>query len=163
MKGDGELGEHVTEADDLEVLGWVVRRRKLGSNDEAKAMVVAMIAKEDAALGALLAQRLETGLDELRAHTTPLNGRVNRHRAKRKPSVWRRRCDPRKGDVPDDLLMQHRNQRQDESIGLTECIDDERLGSIAEREPGEGARRQGADRGPVSDRLATNHDGKAVP
>ena len=72
MKGDWELRERVPKADDLKMLGWVVRRRKLGSNDEAEATIVAMVAKEDAALGASPAQRLETGLDELGAHTTPL-------------------------------------------------------------------------------------------
>ena len=43
-----------------------------------------------------------------------------------------------------DLLTKHGDERQGESIGVAQRIDDERLGPIAEREPREGADSKGA-------------------
>ena len=47
-------------------------------------------------------------------------------------------------------------------MSLAQRIDDERFRSVAEREPGEGARREGPDRVSVSDRLATNYNAKTA-
>ena len=71
------------------MLGRVSRRRKCRCNDEAETVIVTMIADEDAALGALLAHRLKTRLDELAAHTAPLQWRLNRHRTEGEPPALR--------------------------------------------------------------------------
>src|SRR5438067_1192453 len=88
MEGDGGIREGVTEADDLEMLGWV-RRCECRCNDEAKTAIVAMIADEDTPLGALLAYCLKTGLDELAAHTAPMKWRLDRHRTEGEPLALR--------------------------------------------------------------------------
>ena len=77
MKGNRGIWEGVTKSNDLEMLGWVLRWCECRGNDEAKTVIVAMIAEEDTPLGALLAYRLKTRLDELAAHTAPLKWRLD--------------------------------------------------------------------------------------
>jgi len=55
MKGDRGIREGVAKADDLEMLGWVLRRCECRCNDEAETVIVTTIADEDTPLGALLA------------------------------------------------------------------------------------------------------------
>ena len=47
MEGDGGIREGVTKADDLEMLGWVLRRCECRCNDEAETAIVAMITDEE--------------------------------------------------------------------------------------------------------------------
>jgi len=55
VEGSRGIRERVTKADDLEVLGWVLSWRVCRCTDEAETVIVAMIADEDAPLGALQA------------------------------------------------------------------------------------------------------------
>ena len=89
MKGNRGIREGVAKAENLEMLGRVLRWCECRCNDEAETVIVTMIAGEDAALGALLGYRLKTRLDELAAHTAPLQWRLNRHRTEGEPSALR--------------------------------------------------------------------------
>ena len=89
VKGNRSIREGVTKADDLEMLGRVLMRRECRCNDEAETVIVTMIADEDAALGAVLAYRLKTRLDELAADTAPLQWRLDRHRTEGEPPLLR--------------------------------------------------------------------------
>ena len=89
MKGDWRIRKRITKAQDLKMLGWVVRRCEVWSNDEAEPVIVVMITKEDTPLGAVLTYRPKAGLDELATHATPLKQRFDRHRSEGKPSVHR--------------------------------------------------------------------------
>ena len=53
--------------------------------------------------------------------------------------------------MANNLLTKHGDERQGERISVAQRIDDERLGPIAEREPGEGAGSKGADHIAVSE------------
>src|SRR5436309_14606587 len=89
MKGHRGIREGVTKADELEMLGWVLRRCECRCNDEPETVIVAMIADEDTPLGALLAYCLKTRLDELATHTPPLKWRFDRHRTEGEPPALR--------------------------------------------------------------------------
>ena len=112
MKGKRGIWGGVTKANDLEMLGWVLRCCECRCNDEAEAVIVAMIPDEDTPLGALLAYRLKTRLDELTAHTAPLQWRLDRHRSEGEPPAVGWRTYLREGDMTDDLLTKHGHERQ---------------------------------------------------
>ena len=90
MKGNRGIREGVTKAENLEMLGWILRWCECRYNDKAETVIVTMIADEDTALDALLAYRLKTRLDELAAHAAPLQWRLNRHRTEGEPPAPRR-------------------------------------------------------------------------
>ena len=138
------------------VLSWCICR----CDDEAETMVVPMIAEEDTPFGALRADCLKTRPDQLAAHTPPLKSRLDRHRSEDKPPALPRGTRLRERDMADDLLTKCGDERQGQSTGLAQCIDDERFRSVAEREPGEGARSQRPDCVPVIDRLTANDNAK---
>src|SRR5207302_9844294 len=123
---------------------------------------VAVIADEDTPLGALLAYCLKTRLDKLAAHTAPLKWRLDRHRTEGEPPALRWGTHLRERDMTNNPLTKHSDERQGECISRAQRIDDERFRSVAEREPGEGARRERPDGVPVSDRLATNYNAKTA-
>src|SRR5437762_13346362 len=112
MEGDGGIREGVTKADDLEMLGWVLRRCECRCNDEAETAIVAMIADEDTPLGALLAYCLKTRLDELAAHTAPMKWRLDRHRSEGEPPALRWRPHLRERYMANNLLTKHSDERQ---------------------------------------------------
>ena len=162
MKGNRGIREGVTKAENLEMLGRVLRWRERRCNDEAETVIVTMIADEDTALSALLAYRLKTRLDELATHTAPLQWRLDRRRTEGEPPAPRWGSHLRERDMTNDLLTKHGDERQGKCIGVAQRINDERFGSVAEREPREGARRKRPDRVPVTDRLATNYNAKTA-
>ena len=55
MKTNRSRREGFPKAGDLEMLGWILRRREIRHDDEAEATVVSMIAEKHTPLGALLA------------------------------------------------------------------------------------------------------------
>ena len=55
MKNNPGPREGFPKAGDLEMLGWILKRRELRHNDEAEALVVPMVAEKHTPLGALLA------------------------------------------------------------------------------------------------------------
>ena len=162
MKDNGRIRERVTKADKVKMPGRVLRWCECWRRDEAETTIVAMIPDQGTPLGALLAYRLKTSLDELAAHTAPLKRRFDRHGTEGKPSALLSGTHFREGDMANDLLTQHGDERQSERIGLTQGIDDERFSSVAEREPGEGARRERPDRVPVNCRLTPNCHAKTA-
>ena len=89
MKGNRGIREGVTKAENLEMLGRVLRRCEFPCNDEAETLIVTMIADEDAALGAVRAYRLKTRLDELATYASPLQWRLDRHRTEGEPPALR--------------------------------------------------------------------------
>ena len=135
MEGDGCIRERACEADDLEVLGRVFRRRECRCDDETEAAIVAMISDQDAPLGTLFAQRLKPCLDQLAAHTAALKARFYRYRTEDEPAALLRWAHLREGEMPNDLFAQHADKRQGECIGLAQRIDDERFRSVTEGKP----------------------------
>lgn len=162
MKGNRDIREGVTKADELEMLAWISSRRKCRCNDEAEPAIVAMIADKDTPLGALLANGLKPRPDELAAHPAPLKRRLDRHRPEGEPPALHRGTHLRERNVTNDLLTKHGDERHGKRIGFAQRIDDERLPSVAEPEPGEGTRRERPDRVPISDRLVTDDNEKTV-
>jgi hypothetical protein len=55
MKSDRGLRAALPKPGDLEMLGWILRRRKLRRGGEAEAMIVPVITEEHTPPGALLA------------------------------------------------------------------------------------------------------------
>ena len=71
MKSDRGGREALPEPGDLEMLGWILRRRKLRRGDEAEAMIVTRIAEEHTPPGAVLAQCLKARPYDLAANAAP--------------------------------------------------------------------------------------------
>src|SRR6266446_170160 len=112
MEDNRGLREGLTKADDLEVLGRVLRRREFRGDHEAEPMVVPMIAEEDASLGALLTECLKTRPNELATHAASLKLGLHGHRAEGEPPALRRGTHVRERDMADDLLAKHGDERQ---------------------------------------------------
>ena len=78
-------------------------------------------------------------LDELRALPAPLKWRLDRDRAEGKPALQRKGCHLGECDVTNDPLADDGDERREQRIGLAQGVDDERFGSVAEREASERA------------------------
>ena len=92
MKSDRGRREALSEPGDQEMLGWILRRRKLRRGHEAKAMIT-MITEEHTPPGALLAQCLKARPYDLAANAAPLKVRLDRHGAESEPPALRRNTD----------------------------------------------------------------------
>src|SRR5262245_51725679 len=103
MKRHRGIRERLAEAENLEMLGRVPWRRQLRHDDESEPLVVAMVAEEHTSLGAVLAYGSKTRTDELAAHASPLELRLDRHGAEHEPSRLRRGPHVGERDVTDDL------------------------------------------------------------
>ena len=142
------------------MLGWIPGRSKSRGDHESETAVVAMIAEEDTPLRTLRSQVSKTRLDQLLADSAPLKRRLDRDRAKGKPTLQRRRPHPGERDVANDSVADQGDERNGKRLGLAQFIDDSRLAPVAERQSGEGTRGERPDGVVVGGRLWSDQNGQ---
>jgi hypothetical protein len=159
MEGDTKMRQRCAESKDLKMLGRILRRGQSRCTQESEALIVAMVADEEAALPAPRSQVVKPCLDELRAYPAPLKRWLNRDRAKGEPALQRKGSHLGECDVANNLLADYSDERQEQRIGLAQDVEDEGFRSVAEREA---SKRTGSERSNgimIGDRFWSDQNG----
>jgi hypothetical protein len=118
MIADPALRHFDRERQRHEVFGRDVGQLQPGIGPEAEAAVIIWFAKQDASLRAHSLQPVEPGPDECAADALALPVRTHSHGAKSIPAQGLViDCDWREGDVSDQVIVVHRDERDRQGLG----------------------------------------------